>query len=55
MIENFFNKNEANNEKNKLKLQKKSWFWLFVRYQQLLAIVYISHSNNIYVAIGVVS
>ena len=55
MIENFFNKNEANNEKNKLKLQKKSWFWLFVGYQQLLAILHISHSNNIYVAIGVVS
>ena len=49
------NKKEGNNEKNRLKLQKKSWLWLFVQNQQLLSILNISHSNNIDVAIMVIS
>jgi len=56
-----YNKHEGNYEKTSegnyektLKLEKKSWLWLFIRYQQLLGILHISHSNNVYVAVGVV-
>ena len=51
-----YNKHEGNYEKTSegnyektLKLEKKSWLWLLIRYQQLLGILHISHSNNVYV------